>query len=97
MLSVVSNPGNSGGPVLDSTGTVVGLLEGNLMSPIRDENNHEVVSPRVRLDPAGNPMREANGNFLFEVAPLSQNSGISFAVPAKFILKLASEKNLQLQ
>ena len=34
-LSLVSNPGNSGGPVLNDKGQLIGLLEGNLTSPIQ--------------------------------------------------------------
>jgi hypothetical protein len=34
MLSLVSNPGNSGGPVFDHWGQVVGFLKGNLFAPM---------------------------------------------------------------
>jgi len=35
VLSLVSNPGNSGGPVFDESGRVVGLIEGNLAAELR--------------------------------------------------------------
>ncbi len=97
MLSVVSNPGNSGGPVLDSSGAVVGLLEGNRTSPIRDVNHNLIYVPVASVDPAtGKPMHDVNGNAVYEREPilLMQNSGISVAVPAKYIVKLAKDKNI---
>jgi S1-C subfamily serine protease len=93
---LVSNPGNSGGPVLDTDGRVIGLLEGNLPSPIRDEQSHQVYSPRVRLDASGQPIRDATGQLQFEITPLAQNSGISLAVPARFIAELAKKNNIDI-
>lgn len=46
MLSVVSNPGISGGPVFDEDGKVVGLLEGNLTSPVTSD---QLATPSVSL------------------------------------------------
>src|SRR5262249_48420549 len=96
-LSLVSNPGNSGGPVFDMKGRVVGLLEGNLKSPIRDDNNKQVVARTVKTDEGGNLVKDASGEYIYEVTPLWQNSGISIAVPARAIAELAKENNIDLQ
>jgi len=97
ILSLVSNPGNSGGPVLDAAGKVVGLLEGNIPSPIRDENGNQVYAPREKLDSSGNPILDALRKPTYEDAPLSQNSGISVVVPAKFIVDLAKNNKIDLR
>lgn len=96
MLSLVSNPGNSGGPVFDADGKVVGLLEGNLSSPIRDSQGRQVYSPILKLDANGQPMRDANGQPQFDIIPLQENSGISFAVPSRFIADLAEKNHIDL-
>jgi S1-C subfamily serine protease len=97
MLSLVSNPGNSGGPVLDVDGRVVGLLSGNLTSPVRDEKGRQVCAPRVSLDDNGNAILDDHQQPQFEVAPLTQNSGISLAIPSKFIADLAAHNNIDLR
>lgn len=96
MLSLVSNPGNSGGPVLDTNGHVVGLLEGNLMSPVKSDQYGPEYCTRVSLGTDGQPLRDASGNVKFEPIQCMQNSGISYAVPAKSIMDLAKRKNLSL-
>src|SRR5262249_40576097 len=97
MLSLVSNPGNSGGPVFDSSGNVVGLLEGNLPSPIRDEMGKTLTYKRQKTDAAGHLLTDENHNPILEEAPLQQNSGISLSVPARLIEKLAKENNINLE
>ncbi len=96
MLSAVSNPGNSGGPVFGSDGKVVGLLEGNLQSPIRDAQGHQVYSPILKLDANGQPVRDSNAQPQFDIVPLQENSGISVIVPAKFIKDLADKNHINL-
>jgi S1-C subfamily serine protease len=99
MLSLVSNPGNSGGPVFDSNGKVIGLLEGNLLSPIRNpQTGLPLVCFSPKLTPDGTPMLDSNQNPLPEKPEwCEQNSGISFAVPARFIEKLANDNNIDLR
>ena len=90
-LSLVSNPGNSGGPVLNDKGQLIGLLEGNLTSPIRDStrpDQTQLYGLRPNVDSAGNLVNGANGQPSYDVVPLSQNSGISIVVPARFVKKL---------
>lgn len=88
LLSLTSNPGNSGGPVLNSDGKLVGLLEGNLGSPNRDEKNRQTAYLRPKRDDAGNPVLDANGQPAIEEAPLFDNSGISVVVPARLVFSL---------
>lgn len=38
LLSLISNPANSGGPVLNENGKLIGVLQGNLPSPVKDES-----------------------------------------------------------
>jgi S1-C subfamily serine protease len=98
MLSLVSNPGNSGGPVFDHDGNVVGLLKGNLLSPMPDLGGKQILSClRAKLDPAGNPLRNQVGNPILESTPCVQNSGMSIAIPAQFITDLAKKNNIDLQ
>jgi hypothetical protein len=41
-------------------------------------------------------MKDDHGQLLFDVTPLQQNSGISFAVPVKFIKELADNNQIKL-
>jgi S1-C subfamily serine protease len=67
MLSLVSNPGNSGGPVVDVEGRVIGLLKGNLKSPMRDlADTQNLTCIHAKLDPAGNVLKDATGNPIAE-------------------------------
>lgn len=82
--------------MFNTNGELVGLLEGNFSSPIRDPQGRQVLSPIIKLDAAGQPMRDASGQPLFEIIPLQENSGISLAVPATFIADLAKQHNVSL-
>jgi hypothetical protein len=98
MLSLVSNPGNSGGPVFNRDGKIVGLLKGNLLSPMRDKDDkQQLVCLRVKLDSLGNPVKDISGQPVAEYTPCEQNSGISIAVPAQFISELAKKNNIDLR
>jgi S1-C subfamily serine protease len=85
ILSLVSNPANSGGPVFDSDGKVLGLLQGNFPSPVKDEAQRQALYVRPKRDANGNFELDANGEKQFETAPMKQNSGISVVVPARFV------------
>jgi S1-C subfamily serine protease len=104
LVSLVSNPGNSGGPVFDDHGDLIGLLEGNLPSLVKDETPTYAVYLRPRKDADGNILvdahgkpilMDADGTLRVDVVNMSQNSGISVVVPARLItslLKQAQEK-----
>ncbi len=97
MLSLVSNPGNSGGPVLDADGKLIGLLEGNLPSPIRDTTTGQPLTyKKQKIDENGRPALDPNHQPVLEDTPLMQNAGISLAVPARFIKDLADKNHIDL-
>ena len=91
LVSVVSNPGNSGGPVLDDHGELIGLLEGNWTSPVKDETGTQSVYLRPKKDALGNVLKDANGNIQIEAAGMLQNSGISLVVPSRMIVPLLKQ------
>jgi S1-C subfamily serine protease len=91
LVSVVSNAGNSGGPVLDDNGELIGILEGNWMAPMRDEAGRQVIYFRPTRDAAGNVIKDANGNPQVEQAGMFENSGISLVVPVRLIAPLLKE------
>jgi S1-C subfamily serine protease len=88
LVSVVSNPGNSGGPVLNEYGELIGLLEGNLSSPVKDGTPTAAVYFRPKKGADGKVLTDANGNPQLEIAVMYQNSGISLVVPSRMIVPL---------
>jgi S1-C subfamily serine protease len=95
LVSVVSNPGNSGGPVLNERGELIGLQEGNLSSPVKDESPTQAIYFRPKKDATGKLVTDAQGNPQAEMALMFQNSGISMVIPYRLIaplLKQAQEK-----
>jgi hypothetical protein len=84
------------GPVFDGNGKLIGILEGNLPSPIRDEQGHQLYYMRPKLGADGLPMHDDSGHTIPELAPYLQNAGISVAVPAMFIADLASKNRINL-
>lgn len=91
LVSVVSNPGNSGGPVLNDHGELIGIQEGNWRSPMTDEAGRPVVYFRPKMDANGNVQKDANGNPQIEAAEMYQNSGISLVVPTHLITPLLKQ------
>jgi S1-C subfamily serine protease len=94
MLSLFANHGDSGGPVLDSSGQLVGLLEGGLPATVVNEHNQPELFYRPQRDPNGQTVAAANGQPAVEVSVLRENSGISFAVPSKFLLEAMKKANI---
>jgi len=93
LVSVVSNGGNSGGPVLNDHGELIGLLEGNFLAPIVVAETHaQVFGILPKTDMAGVPIKDDKGNFqITGFAPLLQNSGISLVIPARLITPLLKQ------
>ena len=82
---------------MDAAGQLVGLLEGNLPSPIRDSQGRQLLSPTLKRDSDGNPLRDPSGQLVYDITPLNQKSGISIAVPARAIAELAKKNNISLE
>ena len=88
LVSVVANPGDSGGPVLDDHGDLIGILEGNLPSPVKDEIQKQARYVRVKRDAEGNMLTDDKGNPQLEEVAMTQNSGISLVIPTRLIVPL---------
>jgi hypothetical protein len=103
LVSVNSNPGNSGGPVLDERGLLVGLLEGNDIVNARNLDG----TPQIVLVPqivdgmilGEDGSSESWQDFLDQKNPafhaknlipskVNENTGISLIVPAEAISNL---------
>jgi S1-C subfamily serine protease len=82
--SMTSNPGNSGGPVFDREGNVLGLLAADFLSPMKDENERYIYYYRPKRDDAGKflPAQPEISD-----SPLAQNSGISIFVPTHYLIQ----------
>jgi S1-C subfamily serine protease len=86
ILSLVSNPANSGGPVFDADGKVLGLLRGNFPSPVKDVDADRYAQYfRPKRNANGDLVPDGNGQQQPEIATMYQNSGISVVVPAYFV------------
>lgn len=98
VLSLESNPGHSGGPILNAKGYVVGLLEGNLTSKIQSDTagNLELCAwAKVGVD--GQLVKDpTSGQLQTRIDYCVQNSGISLVVPARFITALAAKNKITL-
>lgn len=98
MLSLNANPGNSGGPVINQAGEVVGLLEGDVPSYMKDSaGTQKQLCFRAVLQADGTPAKNAAGDYVLVPEDCHPKSGIAFAVPAHFIADLAKANNLDLR
>jgi S1-C subfamily serine protease len=61
LVSMVANPGNSGGPVLNSQGKLVGLAEGNLLALITDQSGKAIMVNRLKYDATGHVIKDGTG------------------------------------
>ena len=89
-VSVISNPGNSGGPVLNESGQLIGILRGNLPSPMSDDNR-PLLYYRPKRDNSGSIILDQDGHDQPEIREMDQNSGISVIVPVHYVLQMLEE------
>jgi hypothetical protein len=91
LISANSILGDSGGPVLDQHGRVIGLVQGNIPAPFMDESQRPVVYVRPARDESGSFVQEPNGKPKLEATDLFGRSGISAVIPSYFVQVLRSE------
>lgn len=90
LISADSILGDSGGPVLDEHGRVIGLVQGNIPAPFMDESQRPVVYVRPARDDSGGIVLESNGKPKLEATDLFGKSGIAAVIPSYFIHALQS-------
>jgi S1-C subfamily serine protease len=109
LVSVVSNPGNSGGPVFDDKGFLIGLLEGNQSVPARKSDGLPqivmapfevgglIVGVDGRTESEKDFMAQIDSTFKPVLTPKTvfENTGISYVVPAPAIAKLLRRCELE--
>jgi len=84
-IGISSTLGDSGGPVLNQFGKVIGIVQRNLPGPFLDEDERPVIYVRPVRDSAGNFAQEPDGKPKFEATELLGRSGIAAVVPAYFV------------
>jgi hypothetical protein len=77
--------------VFNDHSELIGLLEGNLPSAVKDETPSQAVYLRPKKDAEGQILKDADGKIQFEIAPMWQNSGISVVIPARLLTPLLKE------
>ena len=92
-IGISSTLGDSGGPVLNQFGKVIGLVQGNLPGPVIDEEQRPVIYVRPVRDAAGNFVQESDGKPRLEATDLFGRSGIAAVVPAYFVSAVQAEQS----
>jgi S1-C subfamily serine protease len=90
LISANSILGDSGGPVLDDFGDVIGLIQGNLTAPFMDETQRPVIYIRPARDSKGNFINDQIGKQKLEATDLYARSGIAAVIPSYFVSQLIS-------